>query len=474
MSPQHAYCVDLDGTLLRSDLLHESLLALVARNPLYVFLIPLWLLGGKAAFKRQVASRIDLSPETLPYDERVLEMLRATEQRPRVLCTASDASLAQRVADHLGLFDEVMASDGRTNLAGRNKASALVARFGAGGFHYVGNSRVDLHVWRDSAGAVVVNAGAPLVEAAAKLVPVIGHAPREPGSPWIWIWVKALRLHQWLKNLLVLVPLFTSHRFLDPAALLDTLIAFVAFDLCASGVYVLNDLLDLTADRQHPRKRNRPFAAGTLPISQGLVVAPLVTIAGLGLAYSWLGPKFALVLGAYYAMTLGYSLKLKRLVMVDVVLLAALYTVRIIGGTVAIGSGLSFWLLAFSMFIFLSLALLKRYTELASVLADGKGKASGRGYDITDLPLIQSLGAAAGYMGVLVLALYINSPESLALYHEPRLLWLLCPALLYWISRMWVIAHRGAMHDDPVVHAVTDRVSQLVVLLCAVVVLLAI
>lgn len=472
VSPQNrAICVDLDGTLLRSDILYESLLALLARNPLYLFLIPIWLLGGKAALKRQLASRVQLPAETLPYDQRVLEILRTTQQRPRVLCTASDQILVQPIADHLNLFEEVIASDGHTNLSGHNKAKALAERFGERNFDYMGNSRVDLEVWAHAGGAIVVNNGDGLVRQAAKQTEVLAHLPAQSGN--LLTWVKALRIYQWLKNLLVLVPLLTAHRFMEPGALMDAGIAFLAFGLCASGVYVLNDLLDLTPDRMHPRKRKRPFAAGTLPLLQGLLVAPILTIAGFVLALVC-SPAFALVLLCYYVMTLGYSLQLKRIVMIDVVLLAALYTVRIIGGTVAIGSELSFWLLAFSMFVFLSLAMLKRYTELASALANGKELALGRGYSVADLPLIQSLGAAAGYIGVLVFALYINSPERMELYRHPKVLWLLCPILLYWISRMWIVAHRGNMHDDPIVYAATDRGSQIVIALGVLIVLAAI
>ena len=472
MTPEsRALCVDLDGTLLRSDILYESLLALLARNPLYLFLIPFWLLGGKAAVKRQLASRVTLPADTLPYDERVLEILRNTTQRPRVLCTASDQLLVQPIADHLGLFDEVIASDGQTNLSGRSKGDALAQRFGERGFDYMGNGRVDLLVWARAGGAIVVNNGAQLARDAGRQTEVLAHLPSQNGG--LMTWIKALRVYQWLKNLLVLVPLLTAHRFLDPASLVDAGIAFLAFGLCASGVYLLNDLLDLTPDRMHPRKRRRPFAAGTLPLLHGLLVAPLITLMGFALALLC-SVEFAVVLLCYYVMTLSYSLQLKRIVMIDVVLLAALYTVRIIGGTVAIGSELSFWLLAFSMFVFLSLAMLKRYTELASALANGKQLAQGRGYSVADLPLVQSLGAAAGYIGVLVFALYINSPESLELYRHPKVLWLLCPMLLYWISRMWIVAHRGNMHDDPIVFAATDRGSQVVIALCVLIVLAAI
>lgn len=466
-----ALCVDLDGTLLRSDVLYESVLALLSKNPLYLFLLPLWLLRGKAALKHEIASRVELDAATLPYDERLVEMLRATPVRPRVLCTATNGKYATSIAEHLGVFDLVMASDESLNLSGKRKADLLVERFGERAFDYAGNEDCDIKVWERARAAWVVNAPASLAQRAARISRLDHHLPASRGG--LKTWVKAIRVHQWLKNLLVFVPLLASHRFLEIGAVVPALIAFLAFGLCASGVYVLNDLLDLPSDRAHPRKRRRPFAAGSLPLIQGLFAAPLLTLAGFALA-AWVGWAFAGVLLGYYAMTLAYSLRLKRVVMVDVVLLAGLYTIRIIGGAVAIGAGLSFWLLAFSMFLFLSLAMLKRYTELAAMLANGQNKASGRGYTVDDLPLIQSLGGSSGYCAVLVFALYINSPESLELYRRPQLLWLICPLLLYWISRVWVKAHRGLMDDDPVVFAVTDRMSQVVIALCGLMILGAI
>ncbi|MGH8032297.1 MAG: UbiA family prenyltransferase [Luteimonas sp.] len=473
VSSAAALCIDLDGTLLKSDALYESLLALLSRNPLYVFLLPFWLLKGKAALKDAIASRVDIDATTLPYDARVLALLETTAARPRVLCTATNARYAEAIAAHLGVFEQVIASDANRNLSGHRKAAALVEAFGERGFDYAGNARVDLGVWARARRALVVNGSDALVAEAARVTQVETHLPAESDKSALRLWIKQLRIHQWLKNLLVFLPLLAAHRFTEVTDVTAAALAFLAFGLCASGVYVLNDLLDLPSDRRHARKRLRPFAAGRLPLLHGLIVAPLLTLAGFAIA--WLAsPLFALVLLAYYAMTLAYSLRLKRVVMVDVVMLAGLYTVRIIGGAAAIHAELSFWLLAFSMFIFLSLAMLKRYTELAEVLARGASKASGRGYDVEDLAMIQSMGAASGYLAVLVFALYINSPESVALYRHPQALWLICPMLLYWISRAWMVAHRGGMHDDPVVFAVTDRVSQAVIVVCGLMVLGAI
>ena len=463
-------CVDLDGTLIRSDLLVESALGLARNNPLNILRCGVWLLRGKAAMKREIAARSEVDVSLLPYDERVVEWLRNSSQH-RVLCTASDRKYAEAVALHIGVFDEVIASDGERNLAGANKAQALIDRYGERGFDYAGNAAPDLKVWRYARRAIVVNASDGLARSAASLTEVEQVLPRNGGG--LRAWIKALRLHQWMKNLLVFLPLLASHKLFQIDAALLSILAFISFGLCASGVYLLNDLLDLEADRNHPRKRLRPFAAGTLPLVSGLFAAPALTLAAFALALA-VDAKFALVLLGYWVLTLAYSFKLKRIAMLDTVALAALYTVRIIAGTVAIHSLLSFWLLAFSMFLFLSLALVKRYTELQSLLQRGLSRTDGRGYEVDDLSLIQSLGGASGYLAVLVLALYINSSASEALYRHQQALWLLCPLLLYWVSRVWLKAHRGLMDDDPVVFALTDYVSRIVLALCAVVIVVAI
>ncbi|MBN8887170.1 MAG: UbiA family prenyltransferase [Rudaea sp.] len=463
-------CVDLDGTLIRSDLLIESALGLIRRNPLNILRCGAWLLRGKAAMKREIAARSEVDVSLLPYDDRVVDRLRDSS-RHRVLCTASDRKYADAVAAHLGVFDEVIASDGERNLAGSNKAQALVELYGERGFDYAGNAAPDLKVWQYARSAIVVNASDGLARRAAAVTSVEQVLPHNGGG--LRTWIKALRLHQWLKNLLVFLPLLASHKLFQVEAVVLSLLAFVSFGLCASGVYVLNDLLDLESDRNHPRKRLRPFAAGTLALASGLVAAPALTVAAFALAIA-VGAKFAIVLFGYWLLTLAYSFRLKRIAMLDTVVLAALYTVRIIAGTVAIHSAPSFWLLAFSMFLFLSLALVKRYTELRSLLQQGRSRTDGRGYETDDLSLIQSLGGASGYLAVLVLALYINSSASEVLYRHQQVLWLLCPLLLYWVSRVWLKAHRGLMDDDPVVFALTDYVSRVVLALCAIVIVVAI
>ncbi len=294
------------------------------------------------------------------------------------------------------------------------------------------------------------------------------HQLRSIEQPWrLTQWIKGARLHQWLKNVLIFIPLVTAHAWNDPEKLALCLLAFLSFGLCASSVYLLNDLLDLAADRRHPRKCRRPFAAGTLPIQHGAAAIPLLLLAAFALSL-WINPPwFAACLASYYLLTLLYSLRLKRVLMLDAIVLAGLYTLRIIAGATAAQVTLSFWLLAFSMFLFLSLALVKRYTELHTLLQRGELNAQGRGYRVDDLAILQSLGGSAGYLAVLVLALYINSPEVQKLYRQPMLIGFLCPVLLYWISRVWLFAHRGLMPDDPVIFALTDKVSRGLVLIGA-------
>ena len=465
-------CIDLDGTLIRSDLLVEGLFALLAKNPLDALRTPFWLFKGKDRLKLEVSRRADIDVASLPYNQRLIDYLQKQRAAGRrlVLATASPARYASQVAEHLGLFDDVVATEDGINLSGVRKAQALVERFGEGGFDYAGNGRPDLAVWERSRRALLVDAEPGVARAARDLVTV--EAVIENGRPGIRDYLKAMRIHQWAKNILVFMPLLGAHRMGEMQLFSQAAIAFLAFGLCASSVYLLNDLLDLPADRAHPNKRKRPFAAGTVPLLHGVVLVPVLLLSAFGLAL-FLPPLFILVLGLYYLGTISYSLWLKRVVLVDVLLLAGLYTMRVLAGAAAVAIAPSFWLLAFSVFLFLSLALAKRHAELKVLLLHGSGKSRGRGYQASDLEALLSLGTAAGYMSVLVLALYINSEEIRELYQRPEVIWLLCPLLLYWISRVWLGAHRGKLHDDPVVFALKDRVSRLVILVGVVIVLAA-
>ncbi|MBP1475475.1 UbiA family prenyltransferase [Frateuria sp. MAH-13] len=454
-------CVDLDGTLIHTDLLIESALLLLRSNPLFVFAMLAWLFRGRAVLKREIAARVTLDPKSLPYNTHLLAWLKKeATSRPLVLVTASDAQFAHAVASEVGLFEHVIASNGRQNMSGSAKARRLLELYGHRQFDYAGNEAVDLKVWTHSHTAIVVSTHAALRRKAAQLAnKTVLFAGRKSTSRH---WIRALRLHQWVKNFLVFVPLLAAHQLLVGPAFWAAAMAFLSFGLCASGVYVLNDLLDLSSDRAHRTKRNRPFAAGTLDLKAGIIAIPALTAASLGLALSFLPRQFLLVLLLYLATTVLYSFKLKRVPLLDVVVLAGLYTVRIVAGTVAIASVLSFWLLAFAIFIFLSLATMKRCVELYSAKERGLVNIPGRAYQPDDLFILRPMGMAAGYLSVLVLALYINSPTSNMLYRHPQWLWLICPCLLYWVSRAWFIAHRGLMTDDPIVFAVRDRTSQLV------------
>lgn len=467
--------VDLDGTLIHSDILVESGFAFLKSFP-HKFYKPLqWLSsGGKPALKSQLAEHVSIDVTTLPYNPQVIAWLEEMRSAGRtvVLATASHESFARRIADHLGIFERVFASDEHVNLSSHRKRDRLVAEYGEKGFDYVGNSHDDIAVWKSADRAYVVNPDAGVVRAAGKGKNVEQIFENRPPSHRVW--AKALRLHQWLKNLLIFVPLLAGHRLDSPRIIGVALLAFLAFGLCASSVYLLNDLLDLQDDRHHPVKCKRPLAAGTLPLLWGLGLCPVLLSVAFAIALAFLPWHFSAVLLGYYVLTLAYSLALKRRVMVDVVTLAALYTTRIIAGAAAISIHLTFWLLAFSMFFFLSLALVKRYTELYSTLKAGREKARGRGYLSGDLSVVSSLGTSSGYISVLVLALYIQDTHTAALYRHPQYIWLACPLMLYWISRTWMIAHRGIMHDDPIVFAARDRVSLIVVALCGVAFWLAI
>ena len=450
--------VDLDGTLLRTDLLHESTLKLLRMNPLSVLKLPIWLATGKAQLKREIAHRVSLDFSGLPYHEELVEWLRLERARGRrlVLATASDEKLAQGVAAHLPLFDEVLASDGKTNNASDRKAIALVERYGERGFDYAGNSIDDLAIWERARSAVLVSAPASIRRAAGQRAQVDREFAAAPAG--LKAWVKALRLHQWMKNVLLFLPMLGSHQLLNVGLLVKVFVAFIAFGLCASAVYVVNDLMDLESDRHHPRKRFRPFAAGTLSPLTGVMVMGLLLISSLVIA-TQVTPAFFAWLGSYFVFTVAYTFYLKSKEIVDVLLLAGLYTLRIIAGGAAAATPASFWLLAFSLFLFLSLAFVKRFCELQVTASQGRAEAKGRGYRTSDLPLIEMMGVVSGFAAVMILALYINGESVLLLYKRPEMMWLTVPILLYWITRVWIKAHRGLVRDDPVLFAMKDKIS---------------
>lgn len=461
---QFPIVVDLDGSLIKTDLLVESANEQLIANPKNVFKLFFWLQQSKACLKERLAELSQIDPASLPYNKALVAWLHQQKALGRIiiLATASHRLLADRVAEHIGLFDEVLATEGGLNLKAHNKRDALVARYGEQGFDYVGNDEPDLVVWQSARKAYVVSSS-----------PAFINRVREQGNleeifsaeqlPLGLALTKALRPHQWIKNLLIFVPLLAAHRFSDEVSLLNVFFAFIIFGLTASSVYVLNDLVDVADDRHHQRKRFRPFASGNLSLFTGWMTWPLLLLTAFVLAGIFLPLSFFGVLGAYFVLTIAYSFRLKQIAMLDVLTLAGLYTIRIIAGATAIDVQPSFWLLTFSMFIFLSLAFIKRFSELKSARRSGhEGNIRGRGYVHQDLELVSSMGSGSGYLSVMVLALYIQDAHTSELYAVPQFIWLACPMLLYWISRAWLFAHRGQMHDDPIVFAIKDRVSWIV------------
>jgi 4-hydroxybenzoate polyprenyltransferase len=470
-TPLRPLCVDLDGTLVKSDTLADSLLLLVRGRPLEAALAPLWLAGGKAAFKAEVASRVSLDVDHLPWNRRVLEYLSVEHAKGRklYLATGADAGLAQRIADHLGLFEGVLASDGETNHTGNHKLASLQERF-AEGFDYIGNAGPDVLVLAQSGEAMVANPTRSLRGQLRSRKIAVSHSFVDRAGAGK-SFLKAIRLHQWAKNVLIFVPLVLAHALSAPLLLLAVL-AFICFSLCASATYVFNDLLDIEADRRHPKKRHRPFAAGDLSVGAGVaIIAVFLAAAFTGAAF--LPRAYLWWLLVYAVTTLAYSLRLKRVVLVDVLLLSGLYTLRLLAGAAAVSVKISPWFAAFSTFLFLSLAIVKRFSELQNIRAQGGSVANGRGYLLSDIEQLRSFGTMSGLGAVVIFALYINGGDMAGLYRHPARMWLILPLLLLWIFRVWLLASRGELNEDPVIFAVTDPMSLLIGLGIAVIAALA-
>lgn len=448
-------CVDLDGTLIASDSLWESIFVLIRKKPFLIFLLPFWVLRGKAFFKRSIAKHVNLAADALPYRPEVLSFLKQQYQHGRtlVLATAAHSSIAENVAEHLGFFEEIFATDERFNLKGKNKLELLKQRFGT--FDYMGDSTADLPLFAEAREIYVVAPSASLKQ---KL-------PKKPaqifeGTPVsLKVWLQVLRPHQWAKNALLFIPLFLSGQFLITDNLINIALAFLCFSLVASSGYIINDLLDLAADRHHHKKCKRPFAAGTVPIQYGLPLFAGLVSTSLIIAFAFLSFPFVSVLLVYLVSTLTYSFYLKRKLVLDVLVLAGLYTLRILAGGIATDIEVSSWLLAMSLFLFTSLAFLKRYIELLNL--EDSGTIKHRNYGYEDSPMVAIFGALSSYHAVLVFALYISNSEGVDSYKEPEILWLICPVLLYWLSRVWFLAQRRQMPDDPVSFALSDKITWL-------------
>jgi len=449
-------CVDLDGTLIKSDSLFDAVCQFVRRTPSRFWQLGVWLAGGRARLKAEVARLAPLDPARLPYNTDLLRYLQAErrEGRELYLTTGADGSLAERVAVHLGIFAAVLASDGATNLTSGKKLSLLKARFGE--FDYIGNSRADLPLLTNARQAMVANPTLGLrLALQMRKIPVARTFLDQRPLPRTLL--KAIRIHQWAKNVLLLAPLLLSHK-LRPEAIGAVIAAFFCFSFMASASYLVNDMLDIENDRSHSTKRFRPFAAGDLAVSSGLALSFALTLASFALL-PLLPREFAMWLAAYIISTTAYSFYLKRVALVDVLVLSGLYTLRLLAGGAATGTEISHWLAGFSVFLFLSLAMVKRFSELENLRERGITATHGRGYLVADLDQIRSFGTSSATAAVLVLMMYIARPDVTALYKHAGRLWLVVPLLLFWLYRVWLLGSRGEMDDDPVIFALRDRIS---------------
>jgi 4-hydroxybenzoate polyprenyltransferase len=452
-------CIDLDGTLLCVSSLSEAMFSEILADPRVLFHLPQWLAAGRAHLRHQLGTRWRFVAAQLPYNGALVQFIELERAQGRriVLCTAADVRIANAVATHLGLFDDVIASDGTNDLGGEHKAAELCRRFGERGFIYAGNDGTDHAVWRYAAAAVLVNASPSVAHAATRLCQAA--VTIDDRSARVGAAIRALRPYQWVKNLFTLVPLLAAGDFANTTAWQRSFAIMAAFCATASAIYLINDLADLAADRAHPRKRLRPFASGALPLLSGLAMVPLLFLLG-----AWLGiaSGAALSLAVYTALSLGYTIRLKEQPLIDVFILAALYTIRLFGGGEASGHPVSMWLLGFSSFLFLSLALVKRVSELYRLQSASLSKTERRGYMVQDLQMLQMFGCAASFASAVVLSLYVQSDTALHAYARPWILWAAIPLLLFWQCRLWLSTSRGYMNDDPIVYAARDWVSWLV------------
>lgn len=454
----HPLVLDLDHTLLRTDLLFESFAAALRRNPLVVLMAILWLIQGKAVLKRRLCEAAPLATDLLPVNPAVVALAEAEFAAGRrvVLATAADELFARRIAARFPFIDDVLASNGRRNLKGATKAALLKAHY-PGGFVYAGDHGSDLAIWAEASEAVAIGPSRPLarrLEALGKPTTVVASEPAGFRTA-----LRAMRLKQWVKNGLVFAPVGLAGLALSPGAWLQAMLAFAALGLVASATYLVNDIVDLEDDRRHWSKRERPLASGAMRLDLGLRLAAGSAALGFLLA-SLAGPAVAAVLALYTAVTLAYSLRLKRIPILDVATLAGLFTLRLFLGVVAIGAVISPWLFVFSMALFLSLSIAKRHTEVVRAVLHGSAKSGGRGYVARDEPLLLALGLSAGAAAIVLFSLYLTAEAfRIAAYTMPGFLWATPFVLFLWLGRIWLLSQRGELDDDPVAFAIRDRVS---------------
>ena len=461
-------CVDLDGTLVATDTLYESFLALLAYKPLTLFDCLGWISKGKAVFKSKLSNAQKIDIENLPWNESLLDWLKLRKAAGHkiVLATAADQSIALAAQKHLGIFDQVFCSDGSSNLKGKCKGQALVHEFGERGFIYVGDSKVDLPVWRDAAGAVVVEVKDRLrkkVEACSPLLASFQSSENLNEGSFV-----LLRPKQWIKNLLVFVPIIASGQWWDLKGWLTTAGVFFAFSLVASGTYIINDLLDIQADRHHFKKKKRPIASGKISIPRSLCIL-FLTVAS-GFLIGWQLEVFPVIF-AYVLVTLCYSLFLKAKFLLDVFALAFLYLIRIYAGADVADHSVSIWLFSFGMFVFLGLAMMKRVAELMK--SEGSRSLRRRGYKIIDVNILTIAGICSAFASALILFMYFRFNETSSVFKGQQTLFLSVPVILYWQLRCWRAVEVGVLDNDPIAFATSDKPSRiilgilLIIIICA-------
>jgi 4-hydroxybenzoate polyprenyltransferase len=452
--------VDLDGTLIKTDLLFESLIEFIKKNPFKIILSIKWLLKGKAYLKNKLAQNTLIDIENLPYNEPFLSYLKNERNKGRkiILATASNYTLAKRISNQLNIFSEIIASDEKENIKGKTKLNHIIENSGNGLFDYAGNSKSDLIIFKHAKSSILVNFNKKLLSRSTSI-----HVAKSftPANSILRTFIKALRPHQWIKNLLIFTPLFVSNQWSNPNMIIRASIGFISFSLIASSVYVINDIFDIQNDRSHIKKKYRPFAAGNISIGHGLILILFLIFAGLFVGY-FLDVIYFFLLMTYIIFNFLYSVYLKKILLIDILILSQFYTLRIFSGGVITNIVLSFWLIAFSVFVFFSLAIAKRYAELNLSIKINKKNIKGRGYTIDDLNILNIMGVTSGYIGVLILALYINSPEVVLIYSSPKILWGICLIFLFWISYIWLKASRGELDEDPLTFAIKDRISLVV------------
>lgn len=463
-------CVDLDGTLIKADMMFDSVALLIKKNPFYLFIIPFWLSRGKLFLKEQLIKNVHQDIDNVPINQDVVDYLIDEKKNGRniILVTATMQNYADEFKEKFDFFDEAVGSKGGINLVGIQKAEYLKNRFGDRGFDYIGDSSKDLYVWKFAANALIVGNNQEIIDKAKQISNVI-KIWEDDNESKISIIYRQLRVYQWVKNLLIFLPALLAHN-LELSTYFNLILSFFSFSFVASSIYIFNDLMDLNSDRNHEIKKNRPIAAGKFKISDAFIYSFFLMIVGI-LISAFVNSSFMIVLIIYIISTFAYSIYLKKIYIIDIITLAVLYTLRLIAGSATSGEIISEWFAAYSLFFFFSMGALKRFTELKN---SKKEKLSGRGYLSDDIDLIKSMGISSSLISVLVMVLYINSSTISQLYPNPKFLYLIIPILLHWVLRVWILADRSLMNEDPIVFGIKDKSSYISAILIFVILLLGI